>query len=393
MLKYPLAVFLDTNIFIAAKYDFSDKGIINTLSNFVAAGKIKVYISSIVKGEVEKHIANEVSKLFNSFKSSRSSTFETVSENFLTQWGFSYLFNKPDKKQMLHEMLSAFDAFLLNTGAVILDCTDVDCNQIVSDFFAGKPPFANSDNKKFEFPDAIMVSKLKRVFNEKNSVHVVSEDIKFREALSNHSGVETFKSLKEVFDLINKEQKIYTSIISFLSEGTIHLKLCKEIYNALDSKNLDVDGLDCDRKGCCDGFDYDEVYIDSIENVDFEFNSIDEITAQDVKITVTATASISATCTALDVENSAWDSEEKEYVYSEWITVSETHEPQFECEFIFNINNESEDGLGSFEIKSVGLDLSLDQDTRTNRIIIPSSDPEEDALADAMDTMEEYYRH
>lgn len=394
MLKYPLAVFLDTNIFILAKYDFSDKGILNTFSNFVTAGKIKLYISSIVKGEVENHISDEISKIYNSFKKSRSSTFETVSENYLSQWEFSYLFNKTDKKQMLSKMLADFEIFLQDTNAVMLDCTNVDCNQIIYDYFEGNPPFANSDKKKFEFPDAIMIAKLKMVFSEENSVIVVSNDNKFREAIQDHNGIKTFESLKEVFDLINKEQeKTYTNIIQFLSQGSTHAELCKEIQVALENKNLDIDGLDCDRKGYCEGYDYEEVYIDSIENVDFEFKSVDEITVNTVKITVTATSLISAICSFFDIDNSIWDSEEKEYVYSEWISVYEKHEPKFESEFTFEIDNKLEDEGISLELKTVDFDLTLNQNTRISREVIPSSDPAEDAKAEEMEAMEEYYRH
>lgn len=393
MLEYPLLVFLDTNIFISAKYDFSDKGILNTLLNFVAAGKIKLYSNNIVEGEIKKHISNEISKLYNSFKNSRNSTFETVSENYLSQWRFEYLFSKPDKNEMLNEMLSAFKQFLQKADTVMLDCSNVDCNQIVQDYFAGKPPFANSDKKKFEFPDAIMIAKLKTVFNEQNSVCVVSDDKGFREAFSGHDGVKTFESLKEVFDLINKEQKTYESIIQFLSQAAVHTELCQEIQAALDNKHLDIDGLDCDRKGYCEGYGYDEVYIDNIENVDFKFMSVDEIAVDTVKITVTATALISATCTFLDSNNSIWDSEEREYVYSEWVNVDEKHEPKFECELIFEVKSETEDSGISFKLRAVNFDLSLDQNTRISQEIIPTSDPAEDALADTMDAMEEYYKH
>ena len=241
---------------------------------------------------------------------------------------------------MLSKMLADFEIFLQDTNAVMLDCTNVDCNQIIYDYFEGNPPFANSDKKKFEFPDAIMIAKLKMVFSEENSVIVVSNDNKFREAIQDHNGIKTFESLKEVFDLINKEQeKTYTNIIQFLSQGSTHAELCKEIQVALENKNLDIDGLDCDRKGYCEGYDYEEVYIDSIENVDFEFKSVDEITVNTVKITVTATSLISAICSFFDIDNSIWDSEEKEYVYSEWISVYEKHEPKFESEFTFEIDN------------------------------------------------------
>lgn len=393
MLKYPISVFLDTNIFIATKYDFSYKGILNTLSNFVDDGKIKLCISSIVKGEVESHINNEFSKLYTIFKNSRSKVFESISEDYLNQWSFSYLFNRPNKKQMLDEVLNDFENFLRNTDADILDCTGVDCNQIILNYFAGNPPFDNKDKKKFEFPDAIMISKIKMVFNEHYPVFVVSSDVKFKEALHAHNGIRTFKSLKEVFDLINKEEKIYSDVINYLSQNYIHEKLCNGIQIALENETLDIDGLDYDRKGFCEGYDYDEVYTNSVDDVDFEFEYVDEITDDIVKVTVNTTALISASCYYLDIYNSIWDSEEKRYLYSEWINVEEQHNPKFECNLIFDIENEPDNNVVSFKLKNIRFDLVLNKYTRINREIVEPSDPEEDARAEMFDAMEEYYKH
>lgn len=391
MLKYPISVFLDTNIFVAAKYDFSEKGIFKTLARFVADGKINLYISSVVKGEVLNHIKDEISKINNRFKEARNSSFKTMSLNYLEQWGFSCLFSKPDKNQMLTEIIGDFETFLQNTNTTILDCSDIDCNQIIKNYFDGNPPFANSDNKKFEFPDAIMISKLKCIFNEENSAFVVSKDNKFRDALKDHPGIETYDSLKKIFDLINKEQeKAYEIIVDLVSDDMRSI-LYQSIYSALDEKDLDIDGTDCDRKGICEGYYYDDVYIDSIKDVDYDFISINEISADTVSVVVKATAFISAICSYIDEDNSIWDSEEKEYIFYERVNVVEEHIPEFECEFIFK--NEIDKDKAKLDIVSINFDLHLNQETRHKREIIPPSDPEEDAYADAMDALEEFYKH
>ena len=48
MLKYPLAVTIDTNVFDAAKYDFSENSTLHLLENYVKSGKVKVVLSNIV---------------------------------------------------------------------------------------------------------------------------------------------------------------------------------------------------------------------------------------------------------------------------------------------------------------------------------------------------------
>ena len=393
MLQYPIPVFLDSNIFIAAKYDFSSAGIFNVLLNLVKANKIKLYISSVVEGEVKKHINDEVNAFNSKFKKARTETFKTVSESYLTQWSFTHLFCKPDKKQMLEEFNQAFEQLLLSTNAVVLDCTGVDCNQIIEDYFSGNPPFANSDNKRFEFPDAIMISKLKSVFSKDNPIFVISDDNKFREALKNEPGFTTYETLKCIFDLINRENRIYAQVIEFLSQENEHSQICIKIEEAIDAKGIEVDGFDYDRKGICDGYDYDEVYLDSIKGLDFKMSSVDEITVDTVNLTVIVSARISANCLFLDEDNSIWDSEEKEYIFSETREIYEEHEVNYECEIVLGLDNVYEDSKADFEFISTNFAFVLDQETRVNRIWIPENDPAEDAHAEEMDTLEEYYKH
>ena len=57
MIKFPLYVTLDTNIFDSNKLDFSKDSTLSLLINYVETGKIKIVLSNIVVKEVEKHIA------------------------------------------------------------------------------------------------------------------------------------------------------------------------------------------------------------------------------------------------------------------------------------------------------------------------------------------------
>ena len=105
------------------------------------------------------------------------------------------------------------------------------------------------------------------------------------------------------------------------------------------------------------------------------FSSVDDITADQVKVTLSTTASISATCSYFDESNSAWDSEEKEYVFSAWGNVEETHQPKFDCEVVFSIEREDEEV--TFEIKTISFDILLNQWTRIERKFIASEDFDE----------------
>ena len=70
MIKYPLYVTLDTNIFDANKLDFGKESTLGLLVNYVEAGKIKIVLSNIVIKEVEKHVIKSSDSILHSAESS-----------------------------------------------------------------------------------------------------------------------------------------------------------------------------------------------------------------------------------------------------------------------------------------------------------------------------------
>ena len=60
MIKFPLYVTLDTNIFDSNKLDFSKDSTLSLLINYVETGKIKIVLSNIVVKEVEKQVEEKL---------------------------------------------------------------------------------------------------------------------------------------------------------------------------------------------------------------------------------------------------------------------------------------------------------------------------------------------
>ena len=71
-----------------------------------------------------------------------------------------------------------------------------------------------------------------------------------------------------------------------------------------------------------------------------------------------------------------------------FLYVYEEHDADFYCELKLCFQEENLDY--SFSVESVTCDIKLDQDSRVERLV---QDPEENAKADQMDGLEEYYRH
>lgn len=365
MLKYPVSVFLDTNIFISARYDFSSSGVLGLLLKYIRKGKVKLYISSIVKNEIESHIEREISELVRSFKKTGKDVNKKISDKIICKMSVAYLFNKLDETAIKAEAVSIFEKYIADSKAVILD-NNVDFNKIITDYFSGNPPFEVTENKKHEFPDAIMAAKLKSEFTRNKPVYIISGDNGFKKVFEDQEGFNTIESIKEMLDLISREDKIYSEITSFISVCSNKKVLCEKITDGLEKIYLDIDGNDYDRKGVIGGYDYDEVLTDNISEVDFEISSVDDIAETTVIITLSCKAMIAATCYYIDESNSIWDSEEKDYIFLKKGEVIETHEPNFDCDVTFLIKQD--EGKVNFEIKTVRLgDMKLNECTRRTR--------------------------
>ena len=91
MIKYPLYVTLDTNIFDANKLDFSKESTLGLLVNYVEAGKLKVVLSNIVIKEVERHVIKSSDGVCASFRELRKQALNRVSEGL-----FEQVWVKPD---------------------------------------------------------------------------------------------------------------------------------------------------------------------------------------------------------------------------------------------------------------------------------------------------------
>ena len=237
------------------------------------------------------------------------------------------------------------------------------------------PPFENKEKKKYEFPDAFMIAKLKKICSNESPIYVITKDKGFKEAIKSVTGLEgKFDNLKDIFDLINRENEIhiYNEIKEFLSNSTytteILERLKEEIKDKLENNSIEVDGMRYDRKGICGGFEYEATEIENVDINNFEFKSVDMITDDEVIVSVRVNTLILVICSFLDEENSIWDPEEKEYMFSTWKNIKEKHEVDINCELTFSIVNSNEKNQErDYELESIDVDsgnLMLNEDTK-----------------------------
>lgn len=385
-MDYPISVFLDSNIFIACKYDISEDSKLGILLRYIKAGKIRLFLSNIVKREVETHICEDAESAVGYFEKALKDAQKRIDGKTLAKTSLHSCFNLPIKELVKSELKTEFEQYLLDCNAIILDNQGIACDAILNDYFSGVAPFENREKKKHEFPDAIMIAKLKKEFPEGKVLWVISDDEGFKQALHCSPQFQCLSRLQDLYDLFNKNDHTYREIKKYFSSNADQISSI--ILKELEASDIEVDGADCDRKGTVEGFDYDETDVLEISNLKVKLDSVDEISEGNAIVTVRCSAHFSVYGSYDDLNSGIWDSEDKEYVFVPHYGVYEEHEADFYCELKLCFEEENPDY--AFSVESVKCDVKLDQDSRVERHI---QNPEEDAKADQMDALEEYHRH
>ena len=85
MLKYPITITIDTNIFDSVKYDMSDGSKLQILLKHVKDGKVKIVLSEIVLEESRTHLKRIDGSLCSSIRKNRNELLKIASENIIVR--------------------------------------------------------------------------------------------------------------------------------------------------------------------------------------------------------------------------------------------------------------------------------------------------------------------
>lgn len=359
MFKYPINVTIDTNIFDAAKYDFSENSTLQLLVNYVQKGKVKIVLSNIVVKESEKHIAEQGVKLCGVARKLRAEALKISTEKLIDYVGLNRLLQFVDDKKLVKEKsVELFEKYIKDIDTEILDTSQIDLDAILDDYFEIRPPFEHGEKKRKEFPDAFIANQIRERFGTEEVVAIISNDNGFRAACKETPNHIFFESLAQLYDKINKEDAAYTETIDIIKSLQYLISSAVTKY-IIQNENIDVLGIAYDKDGIAEGFDYSEVYLNKITNTSFTVRSIDELTDKTSIFTITCKANISANCFYEDYDNLPWDSEDKKYVYVETVEMREEHHARFNCRI--ELNRETK------EINVIPFTIILGGDTRKKR--------------------------
>ncbi len=358
-LEFPLSVFVDTQVFIKESYDFSTKGKFALLKKQIDSGKVQLLISDIVKGEVERHIKEDIGKGLEKLHIVLNDRNLAI----FREGKHSGIFQPIDPILMTIDALETFNDYLSNAKASWLDINDVHLSSVVDDYFSAKPPFGKG-NKKNEFPDAFNASLLQKYSITNGKVYVVSNDGDF----SNIENLYCFKTLNELLDaIISHENNISQQSKEYLnSQPTQKLILAKVESIIMDlSDELIVDGTDTDRKGVSSGYEYDETELIAVSAHNLtELEVVDaDYTDKTITIMTNCKSKLEFSCSFFDEDNSVWDSVDKEYIRAHYGKMREAHNALIPI--TINIIYENDDDGISFDIDEVIVDTNLKFDQYT----------------------------
>lgn len=371
MIKYPLYVTLDTNIFVANKFDFDKESTLGLLVKYVAANKIKIVLSNIVIKEVEKHIVTEGNKACGSLRKLRAEVLQSVSEEYLRQVGLDVPLQILDKKLYSDKSRETWKNFVDSLKPEVLDTSKIDLDAIITDYFSFHPPFEDSDKKRKEFPDAFIANQIRERFGKEQVVAIVSNDNGFKRACGNSENHIFYETLGEMYDAMNRQEVEYQKIVQNIN--SIVMSYISDIESlVMDNDCVEVHGQSYDKDGIVDGFDYSETTVVSIKNTMCKVRTIDEITEKTVRATLLCTADIDVDCYYEDYDNAAWDHETESYYCLETRKNLEKHSVRFGIRVV--VDRETDD------LRIIPFKVILNCDTLRDWFEIEEDDSEMDVI-------------
>jgi hypothetical protein len=188
---------VDTQVFVATGFGYSSKTF-KSLKHHFSSDRLRLVMTEITVREVHSRIRLKVAEELARHKKFRKEA------NVLYNSSISDVraaLDKIDEEAVVTDLQNQFDNFLRESHAHIAPYDEVSAEWILDKYFSGKAPFGNSENKKFEFPDAFAVQVLSDWADKEDlDMFVVSGDQLFRDACAATERLHPKQTLAEVLN-------------------------------------------------------------------------------------------------------------------------------------------------------------------------------------------------
>lgn len=344
-----IIVFLDTNIFIKASYNFQD-GKLAIIKRYCEEGFIDLVVSSVVCREVETHIRKDLQECC-----------DKIDKHLLSERRLAALRSEPDfshvlpllsAKTMIEKVISQFSRFLEDTRCIVIDTSAVQIENVLADLFAMRPPFETK--KQDEFKDSIILYSL-RDYQQSLSTPIwtVSNDQGFRKALENDCDFFLFSSIEDMLNQVNATVMAdqYIRIKEYINEKN----KISHIVNQLKEILFDATVLP-------DIEFFNDAEVVAVNSSKYRLDTIEEIDSGHAVVSMEAECNINISYTFFDEENSVYDTVDHEYAYQHIGEVREEHLVRFAFRILLSLTDHIID-VETVDVEDGHLSLSLDEDT------------------------------
>jgi len=144
---------VDTNIFIAAKYNFAGGSLYN-LKKYCADGIVALFTNDIILREVQSHIDEDVDMMA---RQAKNAIKQPELKNAITQDAYETI--EATILGATDSLRAQFDEYM--KGATLLSNQELSIEELFDGYFEKTAPFENNETKKCEFPDAAIISSQK----------------------------------------------------------------------------------------------------------------------------------------------------------------------------------------------------------------------------------------
>lgn len=334
----------DTNIYDNTKYNF-DGQFYKTFKDLKKEKfpNLEIYINSIIYREVMAHLeekGQENNEVIERFKKDvwNLEIFDEL-QRVLNDIDFLREASIKEAKDKFNNFLSLFsvDINSLKGKLIHADNQNFDLGEVLDDYFNHRPPFENKNNKKNEFPDALIIQNISQRFKNHDNFIVVSSDNGFRKAVEQKIPKATmFANYSECANYLNKHHENYDKVCMTIEK--LESVIEKEINQFLSDLTYDfvptyhaenfgikVDVTNYDRKGHSELSELDEMMIQK-----FELNDSPLVRILNIEDNGNTTAEIAyeAIFSILGSEDSSYD------------LINETHKVKYIVDIIVNIDTD-----------------------------------------------------
>ena len=140
-------VFIDTEVFDAQGLDFTSPNF-KRLIRLAAADKVKLFLTTVTRGEINRHLDEHAKKAFKQISDYRRAM--RIVKKVIPPETIAAL-ETIDVEAFRNDLNKDFMTFLEKTAAEILPINEVSSDAIFQRYFEQEPPFGDK-HKKNEFP-------------------------------------------------------------------------------------------------------------------------------------------------------------------------------------------------------------------------------------------------